>query len=193
MIVAAVATTAGCAPAEPDAPEPLSVTAAGGVYLDAVCPVNTAWDQVDLEVDRLRLGLQRGETNTKGFVASLKKLEAASEKAAKRLAKNESSWPREAEDAIVAVKDTLLSDTTQAARVAKLSAKQAAAHTWKGSDETAQAAAEARASLGLPADPQLACAQRAEQQRVEQERAEQERAKRERAKQDENDKKESRD
>jgi hypothetical protein len=188
MIVAAVATTAGCAQAEPDAPEPLSVTAAGGVYLDAVCPVNAAWDQVDLEVDRLRLGLQRGETSTKGFVASLKKLEAASEKAAKRLAKNENAWPLEAEDAIVAVKDTLLSDATQAARAAKLSAKQAVDHTWKGSEEIAQSAAEARASLGLPADPQLACAQRVEQQRVEQERAKQERAK-----QDENDKKESRD
>lgn len=169
LVIASVVLTAGCAqdPEPPKPPEVLTASVAGGLYLDAVCPVNDAWDQVDLELDRLRLGLSRGEADTKEFAVAVKKVAEASEKAAKQLAPKDRAWPEDAKSAVGEVRDTLLADQKQALKVAKLKAKEAVDYVWQGSDDIAKSAAEARVVLGLPADPELACAQWDEQQKVE--------------------------
>jgi hypothetical protein len=124
------------APPEPE-PEVLSASQAGGVYLDAVCPVNAAWDEADVM----------------GEVAD------ARERAAERLETKQQEWPRGTETAVEAVRDTLESDRKQARKVAKLDAADAVGYAWLGAEESAAAAAGARTALGLPEDPIAACAQ----------------------------------
>lgn len=160
---------AGCAPQSEPAPEPevLSVTTAGGVYLDAVCPVNAAWDEVDVELDRLRIAVARGgdeEIDTSRFADAMERVAEASSDAGKRLDTEQQSWPAQAEPAVESVRETLQADRKQALSVAKLDAEEAAAYDWKGAAEAGEAAAEARAALGLPEDPVTACAQWEEQQ-----------------------------
>ncbi len=159
--VAVIALSAsGCSPQPEPKTEILSATKAGGVYLDAVCPVNTAWDEADVELDRLRLAVGRGEDGeVRAFADAMRAVAEASEQAGERLASKDRAWPRSAEDEIEAVAETLRDDRKQALAVAKLSAEDAAAHAWKGGAEAGQAAAEARAALGLPADPEAACEQ----------------------------------
>lgn len=169
VIIAALALTTGCAAQDPEPPqlEQLTASAAGGVYLDAVCPVNTAWDNVDLELDRLRLGLHRGTTDTQDFASALKKMAVASEEAAKFLAPKDYTWPKVAKAPVAEVRETLLADKQQVPKILKLSAKEAVIYEWSGRDRIAQSAADARVALGLPADPELACAQWVEQQNAE--------------------------
>jgi hypothetical protein len=129
----------------------LSATTAGGVYLDAVCPVNAAWDEVDVELDRLRIAVARGgdeEIDTSRFADAMERVAEASSDAGKRLDTEQQSWPAQAEPAVESVRETLQADRKQALSVAKLDAEEA----------------EARAALGLPEDPVAACAQWEEQQ-----------------------------
>lgn len=169
----------GCSPQAQDAPptpkpEVLSASEAGGIYLDAVCPVNEAWDEVDVELDRLRLTLSRGEadteradterTDTERFADAMLGVAAASKTAAKQLdpkaqAKAGHAWPKDALDEIAEVARTLESDENQANRVAKLTAGKMTDYTWLGAAELGVAASAARESLGLPADGENACAQ----------------------------------
>lgn len=167
-LAAVVLLLTGCgsgdpAPAEPE-PEPLSATRAGGLYLSAVCPVNDAWDAADLELDRLRLALGRGEADTEALAEALRDVADASAEAADELGPKRQSWPESASSAIAAVRASLTADERQALTVSKMSASKIVAYTWQGSDDIATAAADARAALGLPADAETACAQWAEQQ-----------------------------
>lgn len=126
--------------------------------------MNEEWDRVDLEIDRLRLGLGRDEASTRDAARALTDLAEASERSAKLLEPKHHSWPSTAEPAIEAVRDTLRADRTQALRVAKLPADELAGYAWQGIAEIGTAAAEARSALGLPADAEDACAQWGDQQ-----------------------------
>lgn len=154
----------------PPAPEPevLSATEAGGIYLDAVCPVNVAWDEADIELDRLRLTVSRGEADTRRFAAAMEQVGLASKAAAKALDPDTLDgdghvWPASALDEIAEVRATLLDDEKQAADVAKLPAQEATIYSWKGADAVGAAAHAARDALGLPEDGANACAQWHEQ------------------------------
>lgn len=157
----------GCAE-EPKEPEALSATAAGGVYLDAVCPVNEAWGRVDVAVDRLRLAVARGEDVTHGEDGTrplsevMEELAEESERASKALDPTERSWPGASAEPVERVRAGLEADADQAREVAGLDAEEAAAYTWD-SGEAAEAGAAAREALGLPEDADDACAQWEEQ------------------------------
>lgn len=175
----------GSAPAANPEPEVLSASEAGGMYLDAVCPVNEAWDEADVERDRLRLTFSRGEDDTQRFAAAMKNVATASATAAKALDprvldKAGRAWPKQALDEIADVQRTLESDRTQASKVAELDANEAVDYIWQGSEELGTAASAARSVLGLPEDGESACAQwreQAERDQVEREKAERENTK----------------
>ncbi|WP_024356367.1 hypothetical protein [Leucobacter chironomi] len=154
---------AGCAaPEPPPEPEVLSATKAGGVYLDAVCPVNAAWDDADAELDRLRIAVARGgdvQIDTARFATAMERVAEASAEAGEQLDTEQQSWPAVAEAPVASVRKTLQADRKQAASVAKLDAAEAVAYAWQGAAESGEAAAAARAALGLPDDPEAACAQ----------------------------------
>lgn len=164
---------AGCAPEPQTAPGPevLSATKAGGLYLDAVCPVNEAWDAADLEIDRLRIAQTREETDTDDFAEAMRAVGEASAEAARRLEPKDRTWPESATDEIAAVRETLRADAKQAAKVAEMPIDDVLDRGWAGAEEVGTAAAAARAALGLPTDPVAACAQW-EQQRAEAKAAE---------------------
>lgn len=161
----------GCAgdPAAEEEPEPevLSATKAGGLYLSAVCPVNQAWDEFDVEVDRLRIAQARGERDTDAFSEAMLAVGEASERAAKQLEPKDKTWPTGAVDEVEAVRDSLRADAKQAEKVAELPIEKATVYVWKDLAEVGRSAAEAREVLGLPADPVAACAQWGEQQAAE--------------------------
>ncbi|MEV8337428.1 hypothetical protein [Leucobacter sp. NPDC077196] len=162
-VVLALCATGCAAPEPPPKPEALSVTRAAAVYLEAVCPVNDAWDEADVELDRLRLATQRGvEASTSEFAASMTEIAERSAAAASSLTSDERTWPDAATDAVAAVAETLEADRDQAERVAELSAAEAAAYQWEGAVDIGSTAAEARAALELPADADAACAAWAE-------------------------------
>lgn len=146
-------------------PEVLSATKAGGLYLSAVCPVNDAWDQLDVEVDRLRIAQTRGEGDTDAFAEAMQAVGTASMRAAKQLEPKDRSWPEQAVDEIEAVRDSLREDAKQSEKVSRLPLTQAATYAWKGAEEAGAAAAAAREVLGLPSDPVAACTQWKEQQK----------------------------
>lgn len=151
---------AGCTAAEPE-PEELTVTAAGARYLAAVCPVNDAWDAVDVEVDRLRIVVARGETgDTAALGEQLAVLEDKAAVAAETLADPSVAWPGAATAAIESVAKTLVADAEQAGSAAELNAQEAVDHRWGGAATVAETGAAARAALGLPEDPVTACAAR---------------------------------
>lgn len=159
VAVASILVLAGCAAdaPEPD-PEELTVTEAGARYLAAICPVNSAWDAVDVEVDRLRVELARGEAGSTDPIGSaLTKLERKTVAALELLDDATVAWPVAAQDPIAAVRDTLTTDAEQAATVAELSGRDLVAYSWDGAGAISSAAAEARAALGLPEDPAAAC------------------------------------
>ena len=156
---------AACAPEEPE-PEKLSASRAGGVYLDAVCPVNAAWDVVDVELDRLRLAIERGDADTDAVAEALTEVGEASADAAGELDADTHEWPAGAAAPVAEVRRTLLADRKQAAKLAEQSAAEIAAYQWDGGDAAGAAAAEARAALGLPEDPAFACAEWEAQQRT---------------------------
>ncbi|MHA3684412.1 hypothetical protein ACXR2W_09160 [Leucobacter sp. HY1908] len=163
---------AGGGPAAAPEPEVLSATEAGGIYLDAVCPVNAAWDDVDVELERLRLTVSRGEDDTRRFAAAMEKVAQQSKAAARALDprvldKGGHAWPDSALDEIEAVQETLEADEKQATKVSKLDAAEILAYAWQGSTELGTAASEARSVLSLPADGESACAQWAEQAAAE--------------------------
>lgn len=151
-----------CAADEPE-PEKLSASQAGGVYLDAVCPVNTAWDVVDVELDRLRTQLARGDEDSTAIEEALAQLGDASAAAAEALDATTHEWPREAAGPVESVRETLIADRKQAAALAKRPAADIAEYSWEGGTEAGAAAAEARAALGLPEDPVFACTEWAAQ------------------------------
>lgn len=149
---------AGCTAAEPE-PEELTVTAAGARYLEAVCPVNEAWDAVDVEVERLRIAVARGEAGDTGDLGKLlATLEAQS--AAETLDDPSVAWPGGATPAVESVAKTLADDAEQAGSIAELEAQEAVDYRWDGAATIAETAAAARAALGLPEDPVVACAAR---------------------------------
>lgn len=151
---------AGCTAAEPE-PEELTVTAAGARYLEAVCPVNEAWDAVDVEVERLRIAVARGEAGDTGDLGKrLATLEAQSAAAAETLADPSVAWPGGATPAVESVAKTLADDAEQAGSIAELEAQEAVDYRWDGAATIAETAAAARAALGLPEDPVVACAAR---------------------------------
>ncbi|WP_026139618.1 hypothetical protein [Leucobacter salsicius] len=165
-------------------PEVLSASEAGGIYLDAICPVNAAWDAADVELERLRLTLSRGEDDTRRFAAAMNEVAAASKTAAqeldpKTLDEAGHAWPKTAISDIKAVQKTLTDDQKQAARVAKLTGSEVLNYAWQGSEEVGAAASAAREALALPADGQSACAQWQEQ--IEAEKAAAEKAKADKA------------
>lgn len=158
-IVGALALT-GCTAPEPE-PEELTVTAAGARYLDAICPVNAAWESVDLEIDRLRLVLSRGEAgDTAAIGAALTELEHASTVASETLSDETVAWPAKAEGGVAEVAETLAADAEQAARAAKLPAADLVDYSWEGAKAIGSAAVTTRAALGLPEDLGSACADR---------------------------------
>ena len=166
---ALLVTSCGAGTPEPSEPAELSASKAGGLYLSAVCPVNDEWDRVDLEVDRLRLALGRGEGSPRDAARALMNLADASARAENALKPKSQSWPTEGEPAVVAVRDTLRADRAQALRVAKLPADELVGYAWQGSGDIATAAAAARSALGLPADAEYACTQWNEQQAASEE------------------------
>ncbi|GAA1581071.1 hypothetical protein [Leucobacter aridicollis] len=160
LAAVAALTLAGCSAPEPE-PEELTVTAAGSRYLDAVCPVNDVWDSVDAELDRLRLAVSRGDSADTGPLATqLQALQEASAIAAESLADPAVAWPDGASSAVAAVAESLDADARQAGEVAELSAAAIADYAWEGGGAVADAAADTRAALGLPADAGAACADR---------------------------------
>lgn len=141
------------------APETLTASEAGGEYLEVVCPVNAAWDDADVELDRVRIALGRGESDTSALADALQHVADASEEAAERLDSERHVWPKSAQEPVKAVRATLISDQKQAAKVAKLPAEETVSYAWEGQEEAATAALEARTALELPADPASACEQ----------------------------------
>ena len=186
LAAAATLILVGCsgqaAPAAPEPePEVLSASEAGGIYLDAVCPVNAAWDAADLALERLRLIASRGEYDTRRFAVAMDEVAAASKKAAreldpKTLDKEGHAWPAAASADIAAVRKSLQADHKQAARVAKLTSSDVLGYSWKGAEEVGGAASAAREALALPADGESACAQWNEQLEAEKAKAEEAKA-----------------
>lgn len=163
LVVLAAFSLTGCAP-EPE-PEPvvLTVSEAGSAYLGAVCPVNDAWDELDLAVDQLRLSLDAGgsqEVAMERLDVALDRVGKQSLAAAKSLDDPERVWPTGAAKRVREVADTLTADHAVTVKVTKLTPEQAAAFEWPGAAESAETAAAAREALGLPADTELACAER---------------------------------
>lgn len=142
------------------APEPdeLTVTAAGARYLDAVCSVNAAWDTVDVEVDRLRISVARGESgDTRAIETALAALGRETDNAMALLDDESVGWPQSAVSAISRVLNTLEADTEQIAAVAELPGRELADYSWSGAENAAASAAAARTALGLPEEAGLAC------------------------------------
>ena len=173
VAAASVALLAGCsnAPAAHETPPPevLSASAAGVIYLEAVCPVNDAWDTADLELDRLELSIASGGTDTSRVADALGAVAKSSEVADAALApetlsKQQQAWPDSAGQLVDDVRATLQGDAKQARQVAALTAPEIVAYTWQGADAIKSSAAAAREALGLPADGANACAQWREQQ-----------------------------
>ncbi|TQL42050.1 hypothetical protein FB468_0030 [Leucobacter komagatae] len=160
LAVVVVVALTGCTAPEPE-PEELTVSAAGARYLDAICPVNAAWEGVDLEVDRLRLVLSRGDTgDTAAIGGALADLERASTAASETLSDETVAWPAKAEGGVAEVAETLAADAEQAARAAKLPAVDLVDYSWEGVKAIGSAAAATRAALGLPEGVGSACADR---------------------------------
>lgn len=164
--LAAALVLSGCAPEPVVEPEPepelLTISDAGGRYLDAVCPMNELWDAVDIEVDRLRIAAARGDgdassSDTRLFVEAITALETKIVAAEELLGDETVEWPVGAKRAIAAVQSSLASDAGQAQVVSEMSAADIAAYKWMGVDALASASQEARAALGLPDDPRVAC------------------------------------
>lgn len=159
-VLATASALVGCAPEPVVEPEPvvLTVTDAGKRYLEAVCPLNAAWDAVDLEIDRVRIGIERGETVDLSLfreaVASVTRLSTAAEAS---LGDASVEWPAAAVGPVTDVRNSLDADIEQTLAVSQLSADAVATYVWKGTDEVASSAAAARASLELPDDPSIAC------------------------------------
>lgn len=152
----------GCAPEpEPD-PVVLTTTEAGSVYLDAVCPVNSAWDEVDLEIDRLRIAVERGEADTTAFASAMTELAEAHTAAAEALQPEDSTWPSGAQDEVTAVQKSLLADSEEALEAAELPAEEATTYSWQGAEQAAASGAAARDVLGITEDPVTACELHAE-------------------------------
>ncbi|MBL3698361.1 hypothetical protein [Leucobacter luti] len=155
---------AGCSQTPPEpTPEVLTASTAGAAYLDAVCPVNTAWDLADVELDRLRLAVSRGSADPDDTAAALRHVADESKRAAASLDPKRSTWPAPAREAVAEVRQTLVADRKQALTVAKLDAKRMVAHTWEGAGDAAAAATAAHTALELPTEPDAACTQWAEQ------------------------------
>lgn len=153
----------GCAPEPEPEPVQLTITEAGGAYLDAVCPVNDSWDEVDLAVDQLRLSLDAGgdqDVAMERLTVALKGLGSSSVQGAKALDDGDQLWPADSARLIGEVADSLRADQKEAKRVLTLTPQKAADVTWPDTAASVAAAAAAREALGLPADSALACADR---------------------------------
>lgn len=152
-----------CAPEPEPEPVQLSISEAGGAYLDAVCPVNDSWDELDLAVDQVRLALDAGEVSPAAEAAlseALDDLGSASIGAARELEDPDQVWPAGSARLVAQVAESLRVDGAEAARALKLTPEKAAKLSWPDVAESAETAAAARAALGLPADSAAACAER---------------------------------
>lgn len=139
-------------------PEALTVSDAATRYLGAVCPVNEAWDALDLEVDRVSLGNERGDSVTlDGFHAALDTVASASAQAEATLADDSVAWPSGATDAIARVRTSLRADVDQVEVARELAASAIPEYAWVGAQEHADDSAAVRAALDLPEDPLAAC------------------------------------
>lgn len=173
VVAACAFLVAGCAqadpPSSPKAPEVLTESKAGRLYLDAVCPVNEAWGEADVELDRLRIAQGRGdaEADTDAFARAMREVGKRSDAAAQRLEPENLAWPSGAQRKIEAVRESLRDDAKEAAEVAEMTADEAAGYTWNGAEAAGATAEAARKALGLPEDPMAACNQWAERQAVE--------------------------
>lgn len=168
LVVAALALAlAACAPEPEPEPDLLTASEAGALYLDAVCPLNAVWDEADVEIDRLRIQVERGEDGTQAFAASMTRVAEASDEAGRMLAHEDYAWPAAVQPEIDDVRASLQNDAAQALEVAEMSAAEAADYTWQGMDAAAESGARAREALELPEDPVAACTQHAEQRAAE--------------------------
>ncbi|MBC9953057.1 hypothetical protein ICM05_00145 [Leucobacter sp. cx-42] len=157
---------AGCTKSEPETPQvKLSVSEAAAQYLDAVCPVNSAWDAADSEIDRLRIAVARGEgvVDTRLYADAISQVGEVSGKAATQLTSADVVWPAAAGPLVVKVASSLKADAKTAPTAAKLEAEQAVNYEWPGATQAGTAAAAVREALGLPDDAVAACDARAEQ------------------------------
>lgn len=166
-LACALLVTTGCASLTPVPPEPevLTASTAGATYLDAVCPVNEAWDEADVVIDSLRVVVSGdasgGEVDVDqaraDYVAALESVGAASTEAAAALSPEDRVWPDGAAATVEKIHASLLADAEEIEGAAELSAKEAADYIWDVGD-IAVVSAEARAALDLPEDPEFACA-----------------------------------
>lgn len=157
-----------CAPeADPPAePTVLTLTSAAETYLDAVCPLNSAWDRVDTRVDALRQAISAGSPESGALLhavrSELRHTAQVGERAAAALGAADLKWPAEAEASVGAVIDSLQRDATEIGQVLELSAERTAAYTWADPGTADALAGRVRADLGLPDDPRAACQGRAD-------------------------------
>ncbi|MBC9943373.1 hypothetical protein ICL81_02355 [Leucobacter sp. cx-328] len=156
---------AGCTKSEPEPQVKLSVSEAAAEYLDAVCPVNSAWDAADAEIDRLRIAVARGEDgiDTRLYADAITKVGEASSTAATQLTSADTVWPGAAGPLVAKVSSSLVADAKSAPGAAKLEAEQVIVYEWPGAERAGAAAATVREALGLPDDAVAACDARAEQ------------------------------
>lgn len=159
-VAAALLTLSSCAPEPEPEPELLTISQAGERYLEAVCPLNDAWDEVDVEVDRLRIAVNRGEDpDTVHFVQALTKVSEVNETAAVSLEDETIAWPDGALDAVSGVRESLERDAEQIEVVREMSAVELSTYSWQGAEESGQSAYEARVALELPESAETACAE----------------------------------
>ena len=161
IIVGGALSVTACAPEPVPEPERLTISQAGARYLDAVCPVNSAWDAADVEIDRLRIAVARetsdDEIDTRLFSEAIHKISSVSARAETQLGDPGVAWPKGADRAITDVRASLAADAAQAETAAALTATEVSRYSWEGADGLASAASDAREALGLPDDPDLAC------------------------------------
>lgn len=162
VVVATASLLASCAlhadRAGDSEPVRLSASAAGERYLEAVCPLNAAWDAVDLEVDRLRLAKEQSvDADVSFFRDAIGSVAKLSDTARQSLIDDGVVWPQEARDAISRVGASLEADATLARDVEKLTPEDIVTFVWPSAETVADSAAEARAALELPEDPVAAC------------------------------------
>ena len=165
VLLTALTAVTGCAgQAEPE-PERLTVTGAGTVYLEAVCPINAAWDEADAAIDALRIVVAREPADTAAEASALTHAIAAlgtvndeTEQAITQLDPATHTWPDIALDPVEDVREQLRLSVEQVDRVRALEATEMAEHQWVAG-ESSDVAAAARASLGLPDTAEVACAE----------------------------------
>jgi hypothetical protein len=135
----------------------LSVSQAADQYLSVVCPVNDAWNALDLSIDNLRLELDHGHADAADATQKLKRFEKVATRAATELRKQRDSFPKSVHEPAADVADALERDADTAAKAVKLDAQKLAEFSWPNTEDTAQKTQIARKKLSLSADATTSC------------------------------------